>query len=228
VAGRAASISRRRRTADRGVDMTETRHNAILEDRVVPAREEWSRVLAPGQILRITDLEGHQAVDFLCYNAKDPAERYNAADTMKINGSIFIGQGSKLYSDMGNALFTVVADSCGRHDTIGGCCSNEANRVRYGATDGPNCRDNFIRALGRHGLGKKDIVANINFFMHVPVGADGFMNTGLDAGHSKPGDRVELRAEMEVLAVLSNCPQINNATNDFNPTPVRVTVFERD
>ena len=208
--------------------MTAEHSRSILEDRVLPPAGEWSGVLKAGQRLRITDLEGHQAVDFLCYDAADPSERYNAADTMKINGSIFLGQGAKLYSDMGNVLFTIVEDSCGRHDTIGGCCSNEANHVRYGAKPGPNCRDNFLSALGRHGLGKKDIVANVNFFMYVPVGADGFMNTGLDAGHSKRGDRVELRAERDVLAVLSNCPQINNATNDFNPTPIRVTVFGRE
>lgn len=207
--------------------MTADRSRSILEDRVLPPAGEWSGVLKAGQRLRITDLEGHQAVDFLCYDAADPSERYNAADTMKINGSIFLGQGAKLYSDMGNVLFTIVEDSCGRHDTIGGCCSNEANHVRYGAKPGPNCRDNFLSALARHGLGKKDIVANVNFFMYVPVGADGFMNTGLDAGHSKQGDWVELRAERDMLAVLSNCPQINNATNDFNPTPIRVTVFGR-
>jgi urea carboxylase-associated protein 1 len=207
--------------------MSDRGSNSIVEDRVVQAGEEWARVLTPGQILRIIDLEGHQAVDFLCYNAKDPSERYNAADTMKINGSIFIGKGAKIYSDMGNVLFTMVEDTCGRHDTIGGCCSNEANRVRYRAKDGPNCRDNFVRALARHGLGTRDIVPTINFFMYVPVDADGSMNTGLDAGHSKAGDRVELQAEMEVLAVLSNCPQINNAVNNFNPTPVRVTVFDR-
>ncbi|MGD9742297.1 MAG: DUF1989 domain-containing protein [Dongiaceae bacterium] len=211
--------------SDRSNSILEDR---VIEDRVIPAAGDWSGIVKAGQRLRIVDLEGHQAVDFLCYDAADPAERYNAADTMKINGSIFLGPGSKLYSDMGHALFTIVEDSCGRHDTIGGCCSNEANHVRYGAAPGPNCRDNFVRALGRHGLGRKDIVANVNFFMYVPVGADGFMNTGLDAGHSKPGDRVELRAERDVLAVLSNCPQINNATNDFNPTPVRVTLFDRD
>jgi urea carboxylase-associated protein 1 len=201
-----------------GIAMSSMGDNSIVEDRVIPPAGDWSRVLTKGQILRITDLEGFQAVDFLCYNAKDPSERYNAADTMKINGSIFIGKNSKIYSDMGNTLFTVIEDTCGRHDTIGGCCSNEANRVRYGAKDGPNCRDNFVRALTRHGLGKKDM----------PVHADGSMATGLDAGHSNPGDRVELRAEMDVLAVLSNCPQINNAVNNFNPTPIRVTVFSSD
>ena len=125
---------------------------------------------------------------------------------------------------MGNVLFTVIEDTCGSHDTIGGCCSRESNRVRYGVREGPNCRDNFLRALGRHGLGKKDIVANVNFFMRVPIGADGGM--AIADGVSKPGDYVDLRAEMDVLAVLSNCPQINNPANAYNPTPVRVIVYE--
>jgi urea carboxylase-associated protein 1 len=169
------------------------------------------------------DLQGCQAVDFLCYSAADTSERYNAADTMKINGSLFIGKGTKIYSDMGNVLFTVIEDTCGHHDTIGGCCSRESNRVRYGVREGPNCRDNFLRALGRHGLGKKDIVANINFFMHVPIGNDGRM--AIVDGLSKPGDYVDLKAEMDVLAVLSNCPQVNNPANAYNPTPIRVITY---
>jgi hypothetical protein len=176
-----------------------------------------------GQILRLVDLRGQQAVDFLCYNAADPSERYNAADTMKINGSLFIEKGTRLYSDMGNVLFRVIDDTCGRHDTIGGCCSRESNRVRYGVQEGPNCRDNFLRALARHGLGKKDIVANINFFMYVPIGEGGRM--AIVDGLSRPGDHIDLEAEMDVLAVLSNCPQINNPANAYNPTPIEVIVY---
>src|SRR5690242_2611937 len=196
----------------------------IMLDEQIAAGEPWSAVIKRGQTLRLIDLEGSQAVDFLCYNAADPSERYSAADTMKINGSIYIGKYVKIYSDMGNVLFTVVDDTCGRHDTIGGCCSRESNRVRYGVADGPNCRDNFLRGLKRHGLGKKDIVANINFFMYVPVERDGRM-TIVD-GLSKAGDHVDLRAEMDVLAVLSNCPQIHNPANAYNPTPIRVIVYE--
>lgn len=172
--------------------------------------------------MRLTDLEGRQAVDFLCYNAKNPCERYCAADTMKISGSLFVGKGTKLYSDMGNVLFTVVEDTCGRHDTIGGCCSKESNFVRYGVKEGPNCRDNFLAGLSKFGLGKKDIVANLNFFMYVPISADGGM--AIVDGLSKPGDYVDLRAEMDVLVALSNCPQMNNPANNYNPTPIRITV----
>jgi urea carboxylase-associated protein 1 len=198
------------------------RYDRVVEDRVIPPGGDWSGIVKRGQVLRLVDLEGRQAIDFLCYNAADPSERYNAADTMKIGGSIFVGKGTKLYSDMGNVLFTVIEDTCGRHDTIGGCCSRESNRVRYGVKEGPNCRDNLLRGLSRHGLGKKDIVANLNFFMYVPVGAAGEM--AIADGFSKPGDYIELRAEMDVLAVLSNCPQINNPANAFNPTPIQVVV----
>jgi urea carboxylase-associated protein 1 len=195
----------------------------ILRASVIEPGGDWSGIVKAGEILRLVDLEGTQAVDFLCYNAADPSERYNAADTMKINGSLFIEKGTKLFSDMGNVLFQVIDDTCGHHDTIGGCCSRESNRVRYGVQEGPNCRDNLLRALGRHGLGKKDIVANVNFFMYVPIGGDGRM--AIVDGLSKPGDHVDLKAEMDVLAVLSNCPQMNNPANGFNPTPIEVIVY---
>jgi urea carboxylase-associated protein 1 len=203
-----------------GSDMND-RH--ILQSTIVQPGGDWSGIVKRGQILRLVDLEGRQAIDFLCYNAADPSERYNAADTMKINASLFIERDTALYSDMGNVMFRVIDDTCGHHDTIGGCCSRESNRVRYGVQEGPNCRDNFLRALYRHGLGKKDIVANINFFMYVPIGEDGRM--AIVDGRSKPGDYVDLKAEIDVLAVLSNCPQINNPANAYNPTPIEVIVY---
>jgi len=195
-------------------------------DEVIAPGGHWSGIVRAGSTLRLVDLEGRQAVDFLCYNAHDPAERYSAADTMKIAGSLYVGKGTRLYSDMGNVLFTVADDTCGRHDTIGGCCSRESNRVRYGVEDGPNCRDSLLRALAQFGLGKKDIVANINFFMYVPIGANGEM--AIVDGLSRPGDYVELRAEMDVLVALSNCPQMNNPANNYHPTPVRVSVRAGD
>jgi urea carboxylase-associated protein 1 len=194
----------------------------MIEDTVVAPGGYWGRVVTRGQTLRIVDLEGQQAVDFLCYNAARPEERYNAADTMKLAGSIFVTKGAGLYSGLGRKLFTVVEDSCGFHDTIGGCCSSEINELRYGVKDSPNCRDNFLRALEPFGLGRKDIVANVNWFMYVPVEGDGKM--AIVHGPSKPGDYVELRAEMDVIAVLSNCPQIYNPANGYKPTPIRVQV----
>jgi len=196
----------------------------IVDDRVIPARGDWSGVVPTGKVLRIVDLEGRQAVDFLCYSAADPSERYNAADTMKFAKTIFLTRGHGIYSDMGHRLFTIVEDTCGRHDTIGGCCSAESNELRYGVKDTPSCRANFLRALTPFGLGKKDVVANLNFFMNVPVESDGTM--GIVDGLSKPGDHVDLRAEMDVLAVVSNCPQTRNPCNGFNPTPIRLIVTD--
>jgi urea carboxylase-associated protein 1 len=194
----------------------------VSENTVIAPGGHWSRVVPAGHTLRIVDLEGRQAVDFLCYNAARPEERYNAADTMKIAGSIFLTTGVTLYSGLGQKLFTIVEDTVGYHDTIGGCCSEESNFVRYGVRGTPNCRDNFLRALAPHDLGLRDIVANVNWFMYVPVEANGAM--AIVQGRSKPGDHVDLRAEMDVLAVISNCPQTHNPANDFHPTPIRVIV----
>jgi urea carboxylase-associated protein 1 len=194
------------------------------DDRIIPARGDWSAIVSAGQVLRIVDLEGRQAVDFLCYSAADPSERYNAADTMKFAKTIFITTGHGLYSGLGRRLMTIVADTCGRHDTIGGCCSSESNRFRYGVDGEANCRDNFLNALGRFGLGRKDIVANVNWFMNVPVEADGSM--AIVDGWSKPGDYVDIRAEMDVLVAISNCPQIYNPCNGGRPTPIRLVTYE--
>jgi urea carboxylase-associated protein 1 len=217
-----------RKWADRAILAREggmtTPTGRIIEDVTIPAGGHWGRVLRPGQVLRIVDLEGRQAVDFLCYNAGDPGERYSAADTMKYAGTIFLTTGHGIYSDMGRRLLTIVEDTCGRHDTIGGCCSAESNELRYGVKDSPSCRQNFLRALEPFGLGKKDIVANLNWFMNVPVGPDGAM--AIVDGLSKPGDHVDLRSEMDVLAVISNCPQTRNPCNGFQPTPIRVIVRE--
>ena len=196
----------------------------VIDDQIVPARGDWSGVIPANHVLRIVDLEGRQAVDFLCYGAADPSERYNAADTMKFAKTIFLTTGHGLYSGLGRRLFTIVADTCGRHDTIGGCCSSESNRFRYGVENTPNCRDNFLRALGRFGLGRKDIVANVNWFMNVPVEADGQM--AIVDGWSKPGDYVDLRAETDVLVVISNCPQIYTPCNGGRPTPIRLVTYE--
>jgi len=196
----------------------------VVSNEVIAARAGWSREIGKGQVLRLVDLEGRQAVDFLCYNAHDYDDRYAAADTMKINGNIFIRKDTVIYSVNCNALFTVVEDTCGFHDTIGGCCSSALNRKRYGKPDDPSCRANFLQQLARYGMGPRDMVANLNFFMYVPVGADGAMDMG--PSRSRPGDFIDLRAEMDVLAVISNCPQMNNPVNDYNPTPVRAIVYQ--
>ncbi|MEK9645914.1 MAG: DUF1989 domain-containing protein [Alphaproteobacteria bacterium] len=197
----------------------------IVEDTVIAARAGWSRVINAGEMMRIVDLEGKQAVDFLCWNAHDHEDRYAAADTMKINKTgIFLTAGTTLYSVGLTPLLTIVADSCGYHDTIGGCCSAELNKFRYGVENQTGCRENFLSEMAKYGMGKRDMAANVNFFMYVPVGKDGDMDMGPSI--SKPGDYVDLRADTDTLAVISNCPQINNPVNDFNPTPVRVIVWQ--
>jgi len=196
----------------------------IVQDVVVPARGSWSGVLKKGQMMRIVDLEGKQAVDFLCYNAHNYEDRYAAADTMKINQrGIFLSTGTVLYSVGLTPLFTIVADTCGKHDTIGGCCSAALNTFRYGVGYQHNCRDNFLAELKKYGMGPKDIPANVNFFMYVPIGENGEMDMGPSI--SKPGDYVDLRADSDVLAVISNCPQMNNPVNDYNPTPIRICIW---
>ena len=195
----------------------------VLRDDVVPPGEGWDGVVKQGQTIRIVDQAGKQGVDFLCYAAANHEERYHAANTMKKARTILLTTGHVLYSDAARPMLTIVGDTCGRHDTIGGCCSAESNKLRYNVENTPNCRDNFLKALGRFGLGRKDIVANLNFFMNVPVEADGAM--AIVDGWSKPGDYVDLRAEMDVLVAISNCPQIYNPCNGGRPTPIRLVTY---
>jgi len=197
----------------------------ILLDDVVPAGQPWSGLLARGQFLRIIDLKGRQAVDFLCYSADDREERYHAPNTIKAAGSISLTRGHILYSDLARPLFTIIDDTYGSHDTLGGCCSAPSNLMLYGVKDCPGCRENFLAALAKHGMGRRDIVPNINWFMRVPVDRGG--GAAIARGDSAPGSHVDLRAEMDVLAVISNCPQINNPCNDYNPTSIRLMVSER-
>lgn len=194
----------------------------VLADITIQPGQPWGRRMEKGERLRIIDLLGKQAVDFLCYDAKNPRDRYNAANTVKLNAKLFVERGSILVSDEANALFTVVEDSCGKHDTIGGCCSAPMNLLRYGKPGSQNCRDTFEIALKPFGLDAGDIVSNVNFFMYVPVQADG--RTAISEGISKPGDYVELATERDAIAVVSNCAQIYNPCNGFNPTPVRILV----
>jgi urea carboxylase-associated protein 1 len=192
----------------------------VLSDQTIEAGAHWSRKIIAGSHLRIIDLEGQQAVDFLCYDLANREIRYNAANTLKLNRSIYIGKGIKLYSDSAERLMTIPAHPVGCHDTIGGCCSSEVNYLRYGIKGTPSCRANFVAALAEHDLGPRDIPANVNFFMYVPVSADG--STEIEEGKSEPGDFVDVRADKDVLVAISNCPQLYNPCNGWNPTPVRL------
>ncbi len=198
----------------------------IIHDEIVPARAPWLHHVKAGQTLRIVDLEGNQAVDFLLYSTADDAERYSAQDTVAAQGNIFLRQGSIIRSNEGNAMMTVIATAVDYHDTIGGACSCESNTLRYGhhTKSQHACVDNFLEANLTEGRSKRDMVSNINFFMNVPVMQDGTL--GIVDGISAPGLSVDLRAEMDVTVVVSNCPQINNPCNGFNPTAVRMIITQ--
>ncbi|MFI6655690.1 urea amidolyase associated protein UAAP2 [Streptomyces sp. NPDC050523] len=191
---------------------------------VVPARAAWSSVIRAGQTLTITDLHGNQAVDFLVYDAHDTSVRYSAPDTIQAQGTIFLTTGSALMSNEHSPLMTVVDDEVGRHDTLGGACSKESNTLRYGHHTWSQhaCVDNFLAEGARYGLGKRDLVSNINWYMNVPVEKDGTL--GIVDGISAPGLKLTLRAERDVLVLVSNCPQINNPCNGFEPTAVQMTI----
>ncbi|MGO6674670.1 urea amidolyase associated protein UAAP2 [Rhizobium leguminosarum] len=199
--------------------------NAV-QDHFIPAEAPWSGIVRKGQTIRIEDSYGQQAIDTLFYRADDFAERYSNQDTMRAQGGAYIGTGTKIISNEGNVMLVMTADSCGRHDTSAGACSCESNTVRFG--HGTKylhaCRDNFVIEVTKHGMSKRDIVPNINFFMNVPIKPNGEM-TIVD-GISAPGDYVELVAEMDVLCLISNCPQINNPCNGFDPTPIRVLIWD--
>jgi uncharacterized protein len=196
---------------------------AIRADVVVAPGEPWSSVLRKGEILRIIDVEGQQAVDFICFNALDTQETYDSTVTVRLAARPFLRKGDVLYSNLANPMFTMVEDTIGNHDTICGCCSAEINYLRYKAKDTPSCRANFLRELAKYGLDSRSLVPNINLFMNIPIDANGELQ--IRAPLSRPGDHVDLAAQMDCLAMISNCPQILNPANNFNPTPVRMVTF---
>jgi urea carboxylase-associated protein 1 len=200
---------------------------AIYRETVL-AGDGWIREIKAGQILRIVDLGGNQAADTLFYNSRETSERYSATDTMVVQRNIYLTTGTTLFSNLGNAMLTIIADTCGRHDTLGGACAAESNQVRYAIEKRHMhaCRNSFLLAISdpKWNLTKRDITANINFFMNVPVTPEGKLT--FEDGISEPGKYVELRAEMDVIAVISNCPQLNNPCNGYNPTPVEVCIWD--
>jgi urea carboxylase-associated protein 1 len=210
------------------------RESALVADaaryrKVIPAGEYWIDVIKTGERFRIVDLEGNQSADTLLFSAADPADRYSIVDTMREQRNVYLSAGSKLLSTAGNTLAEIVADTVGRHDTLGGACAAESNSVRY-ALDKRTmhaCRDSYLLAVAendRFNLNKRDLTHNINFFMNVPVTADG----GLEFadGLSGPGKYVELRAAVDVIVLISNCPQLNNPCNAYNPTPVEILIWD--
>lgn len=203
------------------VGMAEAIPGKIIKDTVQPAgANHYVSEIKAGSHLRIIDIEGQQAVDFLVFDLADPELRYNNANSIKLNRTVYVSTGFRLYSDNAEVLMTVVEDTVGRHDTIGGACSSQVNMLRYGIPNTCACRDNFIAALATRGMSRRDIHANVNFFMNVPIHEDG--SAEIEEGWSTPGDFVDLRADKDVLVVLSNCPQFFNPCSGWNPSPVRL------
>jgi len=199
-----------------------------LSRTTVNAGDHYIGTVKQGQTLRILDLEGNQAADTLFFSADDTAERYSAMDTVREQGAVYLTAGSKLISSEGRTMLTLTADTCGRHDTLGGACASESNTVRYDLEKRHmhSCRDNWMQAIANHpeyGLSKRDITHNINFFMNVPVTADGGLT--FEDGISAPGKYVEMVAEMDVIVLISNCPQLNNPCNGYNPTPIELLIW---
>jgi uncharacterized protein len=204
-----------------------------IHDEVLPAGEAWLHEVKAGQTFRIEEMEGNQAVDTMFYNAHDTSERYSALDTIAAQGNIYLTTGSKLLSNLGDVLLEITADTCGRHDTLGGACATESNMVRYAIEKRymHACRQSFLIAASRWEpaeekarITKRDIAHNINFFMNVPVTPEGKLT--FEDGISQPGKYVEMRAKKDVLVLISNCPQLNNPCNAYNPTPVRLLIWD--
>ena len=208
-------------------DSTLAVENARLND-LVPAGDSWMKIVKKGETLRITDLKGNQAADSLFYNANDTDERYHATNTLRKQANVYIQLDTEIRSNQNNVMMTVVADTCGRHDTLGSACSCESNMARYAFEKRHmhSCRDIFLQGIldWGNGMDKRDQVCNINFFMNVPVDPDG--GSLFSDGISAPGKYVELRAEMDTIVLISNCPQLNNPCNGYDPTPVQLTIWD--
>jgi len=196
---------------------------------IVAAGDYFMKVVKKGQTFRILDLAGNQAADTLFYNADDPSERYSAVDTIREQGNVYLTAGTKLLSNESNPMLEIVADTCGRHDTLGGACATESNTVRYSLDKKcmHACRDSWMLAVAENeqfGMSKRDITHNINFFMNVPVTREGGLT--FEDGISAPGKYVEMKAFMDTIVLISNCPQLNNPCNGYDPTPVEVLIWD--
>lgn len=195
----------------------------------VLAGDYWMQPLLKNQTLRIVDLHGNQAADTLFYSVADPAERYSAIDTIREQKNVYLTAGTTLLTNMGNPMLTITADTCGRHDTLGGACATESNTVRYALEKKTMhaCRDSWMLAVAENeqfGISKRDITHNINFFMNVPVTEQGKLT--FEDGISEAGKYVEMQAEMDVIVLISNCPQLNNPCNAYNPTPIGLYIWD--
>lgn len=194
-----------------------------IDDEIAP-RASWSAIVRAGEVFTLVDVGGNQSGDCLIFAADDTSERYSVPDTLTWQGNAYVTTGTVLRSNLGAPLMTVIGNEIDRQDTIGGACGKESNTLRYGHHTAyqHGCRENFLYEGARWGLTARDLVSNLNWFMNVPIEADGAL--GIVDGMSAPGRRVACRAERDVIVIISNCPQMNNPCNDFNVTPLRAIV----
>jgi hypothetical protein len=205
-------------------------NETVLWEETIQPGASWSHVLKRGTALRITDLEGGANVGGIFYNFECPTERYNMPDTLKAQHIARLTTGFVLYSDMGRILLSVIGDTVGWHDPIGGTSNHRMVTNKYGASSyqqdrnnyQKNGRDSFLVELGKWGLGLRDLVANVNFFSRVDVADDGTMS--FTPGNSKPGDAIELRSEMNVLAILNTCQHPLDPNPNYQPKPVQISI----
>lgn len=207
--------------------VSERKVEDAIYNQTIPAGDGWTYTLEPGQVLRIVDLEGNQAADTLFYDADNPSDHYSAVNTIQRQGNVYLSTSSVLVAESGKELVKIVADTCGRHDTLGGACSAQSNTVRYSHDTLPmhNCRDTFMLQLSKYGnrFTKRDLAPNVNFFMNVPVTPEGGLT--FEDGVSAPGYYVEMQAVNRTLVLISNCPQLNNPCNAYNPTPIQLLIW---
>jgi len=210
----------------------------IAETATVPASSFpgtllWERVLEPkgriafelsiGQTLRITDLDGQQVADLICFNKNDPAEKISIHTTIMLNGNIHIGTGKMVFSDDARPMLRVGTDTVGRHDLLAGTCCRGLNRLRYGVDDGPNCRSSLAMVMEPYGVTAREIPYTFNVFMNVPVQPNGDIE--VVAPISKPGDHIDLTAQMDLIVAISNCPQERNICNGYTATRLGLAIF---
>lgn len=203
-------------------------NKSVIYQKKILAGNYWSHVIKKGQSFKILDCEGNQAADTMFFLEDNPQERYSAQHTINYQQNVYLTKGTKLISNLGKIMLTITDDTCGRHDTLGGACSAESNSVRYDLNKihMHNCRDSFMAALRELDieLDKSYLNSNINFFMNVPISPDG--KSTFSDGVSAPGKYVLLKAHYDVLCIISNCPQLNNPCNAYNPTPIEVFIYE--
>lgn len=206
--------------------MTERHGSQSAPDiHIVPPRGKYVHELKRGEILRVTDLEGQQVGDLIAFDLNNLDDKFWISTTVRLNRTVYLTTGHVLYSELSKPMLTIVADTCGRHDLMAGSCNAEIDKVRYGVDDHHGCVENFVAALVPYGLTRKDVPMSFNIFMNCPVQPDGSWD--IVAPASKAGDHVDFRAEMDLLVVLSNCPQDLNPCNAGELKPLQISIMNR-